>query len=321
MSLDRMISHLEQNTSSLDAARQVIFDLVSASSKDRFVFTSSGAESISQVFWSVYLEVARKQGKTHIIVSEKEDAPTMQAAKLFEELGCTIKIAPVDENGRIDLEKLASLISPRTALISVTMAHKTTGVIQPVEEIVKLAKEKGVLLHLDANYAIGKLFFAFESDYLTFSGDQIHSVKGSGALFAKETAPLVPLIQGEGLRGGALDAPSFAAFSAACQQMALYLDMMSLEVARLRSIFEEETGGNVLFANSLRLPNVTALAFEGVHHEALLYLLYRKNIHATLGDGFISFSLSRMTTEEEIHKAAAIIKESVQLLKNVAGDL
>src|SRR5690606_17670281 len=150
----------------------------------------------------------------------------------------------VDEMGRVDVEKLAALVSPRTALISVTMAHGLTGVIQPVEEISLLAKEKGVLLHLDATYALGKYFFSFDADYLTFSGDRIHSVKGSGGLFAKSQVPLTAFILGgneqNGLRGGAFDVPSFAALSAAAQQAALYLDTMSLEVARLRDLFEEE---------------------------------------------------------------------------------
>jgi len=320
----------------LDAHYQPIYDLVSASEKDRFVFTSSGAEAVNQVFWSVFLERARKQGKTHIIISNIEDAPTMQCAKQLEELGCSIKIAPVDEKGRIDVEKLAALINPRTALISVTMAHGLTGVIQPVEEISRLAKEKGVLLHLDATYALGKFFFSFDSDYLTFSGDRIHAVKGSGGLFAKESAPLVPFILGgneqNSLRGGSFDIPSFAALSAAAAQASLYLDTMALEVARLRDLFEAEAGAQVLYKDSLRLPNTTSLVFEGVHQEALLYMLNRKGVYASIGGaycghlsgvhvGAVSFALSRMTTEEEIRRAATIVNEVVKQLRAISEDL
>lgn len=320
----------------LDTRYQMIYDLVAASEKDQFVFTSSGAEAINQVFWSVFVEKARKEGKCHIIISQIEDAPVMQCAKRLEELGCIIKVAPVDENGQIDVEKLAELVNPRTALISLTMAHGLTGVIQPVEEIIQLAKEKNVLLHLDATYAVGKYPFIFESDYLTFSGDRIHSVKGSGALFAKEGAPLVPFILGgseqNSLRGGAFDVPSFMALSAAAQQAMLYLDMMALEVVRLRDLFESEVKGTVLFKDTMRLPNTTAIAFEKVHQEALLYYLNRKGVYATIGGSYaghlskisenaISFSLSRMTTEEEVLKAAAIINETVLQLQAISEAL
>lgn len=324
--------------SALDTRYQMIYELVGAKEKDLFVFTSSAAEAINQVFWSVFVERARKEGKCHIIVSSLEDAPTMQCAKRLEELGCTIKIAPVSESGQIDLQKLSELISPKTALISVTMAHGLTGVIQPVEEIIQLAQEKKVLLHLEASYAVGKYPFEFASDYLTFSGDRIHSVKGSGALFAKPEAPLVPFILGgneqAGLRGGAFDIPSFMALSAAAQQAILYLDLMALEVVRLRDLLETLVTGTALYKETLRLPNTTTLAFPNVHQEALLYLLNRKGLFASMGGPYcqhlskltnnestLSFSLSRMTTEDEIRKAAAIINEAVKHLQTISEAL
>lgn len=320
----------------LDARYQMIYDLVEAKESDKFVFTSSGAEGVNQVFWSIFQELARKEGKTHIIISSIEDAPTMQCAKRLEELGCTIKIAPANELGQIDPEQLEKLISPRTALISITMAHGITGVIQPIEEILQIAKERKVLLHLDATYAIGKYPIVFQSDYLTFSGDRIHSVKGSGALFAKQTAPLVPYILGgneqNGLRGGAFDIPSFMALSAAAQQALLYLDTLSLEIARLRDLFETEVKGRVLYQDSPRLPNTSLIAFNHVHQEALLYYLNRKGVYATIGGAYaahvsridetaISFALSRMTTEEEVIKAAQIINETVRELQAISEAL
>jgi len=330
----------QELVAALDARYQMIYDLVGANREDLFVFTSSGAEAVNQVFWSVFLERARKEGKCHIVVSSIEDAPTMQSAKRLEELGCTIKIAPAD--GQIDVNQLAELINPRTALISVTMAQGLTGVIQPVEEIARLAKEKGVLLHLDATYAVGKYPFSFAelgADYLTFSGDRIHAVKGSGGLFAKEKSPLVPLIVGGNeqmsLRGGAFDIPSFMALSAAAQQALLYLDAMGLEVVRLRDLFESQlTSAQVLYKDFLRLPNTTAIAFPRVHQEALLYLLNRKGVYAALGGPYcqhlsrltgsestLSFSLTRMTTEEEILRAAALINEAVKQLQAISEDI
>ena len=332
----------QQLVSSLDGREQPIYDLVSADESDQFIFTSSGAESVCQVLWSVFLNISRKDGRCHFIASSSEDAPTMQMLKRLEELGCYVKIAPLDKEGKVDLAALKELINPRTALITMSVANGLTGVIQPIEEIAALAKDKNVLLHLDATYAVGKTYFSFSeigADYLTFSGDRIHSVKGSGALFAKKGAPISSFIT----KGASIDAPSFMALSGAASQAALYLDAMSLETARLRDLLESKIqNGKPLFKDSLRLPNTTAIAFPGAHQEALLYLLNRKGVFASIGGPYaqhlsrvliasgidsqdaesaISFSLSRMTTEEEILKAAAIINECAQLLQLVSEDL
>ena len=333
-----------------DCAAQypAIYEFLGAQPKDLFVFTSSGAEAVNQVLWSVFLEISRKEGKCHFITSCIEDAPTMQALKRLEELGCYVKIAPVDVNGRIDVEELKRLINPRTALISVTAAQGLTGVIQPIEEIAQLAQEKNILLHVDASYSIGKTYLSFADsgiNYLTFSGDRIHAVKSSGALLAKEGSPLVPFILGGseqgGLRGGAFDAPSFMALVAALQQTSLYLDAMGLEIVRLRDLLEQEIiryvpAAKPFFTEALRLPNTTAIFFPNVHHEALLYFLNRKGVCATAGGSYsqhlhrlltatkveekeaassLSFSLSRMTTEEEIKNAARLIGEAVSSLQ------
>jgi cysteine desulfurase len=338
-----MVEHL--NDASMDPAphSQALYDLVEARASDEFVFTSSGAEGVNQAIWSVFLEVSRKKGKTQFITSCIEDAPTLQILKRCEELGCKVLIAPVGRDGRIDLEKLAELITPRTALISVTAAQGLTGVIQPVEQIGALAKEKGVLFHLEASYAIGKTYFSFGGsniDYLTFSGERIHSVRGTGALFVKKGRPLVPLILG----GGSFDLPALAALGAAAGLSCLSLDSMGLEGSRLRDLFETELerqvpGVKVLFRGEPRLPNTTAMIFPKVHAEALDYFLERKGVHPNMGGGTcqnlksllsasgietesaLSFSLSRMTTEEEILRGVSTIVEEVKRLQLISEDL
>lgn len=322
---------------------QTIYDLVGADPKDTFAFTSSGAEAINQVHWTAFIELARKEGKCHFITSALEDAPTAQSLKRLEELGCFVKIAPVNAAGRIDVLRLAELISPRTALLSLSLAQGLTGVIQPIEEIAQIAKEKGVWLHIDATYALGKIAAPFQDiDYLTFSGDRIHSAKGSGGVFAKAGRPLLPFVV-----GGSPDVPSLLALAAAASQSTLFLDAMSLEVARLRDGLEERIlqaipAAKVLFQNSLRLPNVSVLCFPTAHQEALLYLLQRKNVFASIGGGeqpslqqvlrasgideqlaqtAISFSLSRYTTQEDIDRAIPTIVEIVAHLSSLSAEL
>src|SRR3990167_4237833 len=86
----------QEDASLIPHRSEMIFDLAGARKEDRFVFTSSGAEALNQVLWSVFLEVSRKEGKCHFITSALEDAPTMQMMKRLEELGCYVKIAPVN---------------------------------------------------------------------------------------------------------------------------------------------------------------------------------------------------------------------------------
>ncbi len=336
----------------LDTRYQMIYDLAGASAEDVFVFTSSGAEAINQVHWTAFLELARKEGKCHFITTPVEDAPLLQSLKRLEDLGCFVKFAPLDRMGRVDVSKLKELISPRTAMISLSYAHGLTGVIQPIEEISSLAKEKNVLLHVDATYALGKVYCPFQDiDYLTFSGDRLHAVKGSGGLFAKAGRILQPLIVGGieqgGFRGGAFDIPSFLSLAAAASQASLSLDLMGLETVRLRDRLEEHIlakipGAAALFSDSPRLPNVFLVSVPQVHQEALFYALCRKQLFASIGGQYaphlsrhlmsagideklaetaIHFSLSRTTTQDEIDRAISIIVETVQTLRLFSEDL
>lgn len=329
----------------LETRYPMIYDLVGAAPADSFAFTSSGAEAIGQVHWTAFLEWARKEGKCHFVTSEVEDASLLQSLKRLEDLGCYVKIAPIDASGRVDLEKLAELVGPRTAMISLSLAHGLTGVIQPIDEISRIAKEKGALLHVDATYALGKLYAPFQSyeiDYLTFSGDRLHAVKSSGGIFAKAGLPLAPFVL-----SNALDVPSVLALAAAASHASLSLDAMSLETARLRDRLEkgvegEIQGANVLLRDSLRLPNTSVLSIPHVHQESLLYALQRKHLFATIGGlsmphlsrhllacGFdertaqtaISFSLSRFTTPSEIDRAIALIAQTARSLRLLSEDL
>jgi cysteine desulfurase len=346
---DRMSLSLEEiRLPDIERAYQTIYELIGASLEDTFILASSAAEAVNQVFWSLFLEAARKRGKCHFIASTLEDAPTMQMLKRLEDLGCFVKFVGVDGCGQIDLEQLRALISPRTALISITAAHGLTGVIQPVEEIASIAQEKGALLHIDGAHAVGKYdFSSCRADYLTFSGERLHA-GGAGGLFVKKGAPLSPLIVGGaeqgGFRGGPLDLCSLLALSAAISQISLGFDGIHLEMARLRDLLEREIQlhlpeARVVFKEALRLPNTTVLSFPGAHYQALHFLLERKGIAASIGGSYfqhlhrilaasgiegesaLSFSLDRMTTEEEILLAASMIAQEARKLRSLSEDL
>lgn len=352
--IERMRYVLEGGGGSLEAAHKQIYALAGAGPSDQFVFTSSGAEAINQVHWSVFLEKARKEGKCHFVTSAGEEAPTMQSLQRLEALGCYVKIAPLLPNGQIDLAKLEELLTPRTALLSISTAQGLTGVIQPIEEISALAKQKNVLLHFDATYSLGKLESQFEAlpiDYLTFSGDRIHGPLSSGALFAKKGRPLSPLITGGaeqgGLRGGTLDRPALFSFGVAASHALLAMTQMGLEGARLRDQLEREVlrqipSAAALFSEGARLPNVSLLYFPGVHQEMLAYTLERRRLAISIGGGYaphlhrllmsagmeekqargaVSLSLSRFHTEEEIQRGVSILVEAVRALQPLTEDL
>jgi len=343
--IERMTSYFYEKNPDISSLTAPLFDLVGADKEDTFVFTSSGGEAIGQVIWSVFLNECQKKGKTELICSPISSSETVEGLKQYEQFGCMIKLVSVDLAGQIDIEELANLITSKTALISVPIAQGLTGVIQPIAPICELAKKKNVLVHLDASYAIGKIDLSFSQgqwDYLTFSGEYIHSIKGSGALFAKKETPLQTMIF-KGVNEK-IDVPSLAGLSGAAHLALLSMDSMGLEVARLRDLFETEVektipDAAVLFRKSVRLPNTTVISFARIHTDSLNYILRRKGLqtnhseslspilYATSaannldGDSAISFSLSRMNTESDMLQAVSMLHESVKFLRAVSEDL
>jgi cysteine desulfurase len=326
---------------SLEGRREPLFELTGARSDTQFSFTHSGAEAIAQIHWTVFCEVARKEGKTHFWVAPWEDAAMLQSLKRLEELGCFVKILPVDEAGRIDLPQLEAQLGPRAALVSLSWAHGLTGILQPVEEIAAIAKRKGALLHVDASYALGKAYTQMSDigiDYLSLAGAPLHSVPASGAVLARAGAPLLPL-----LAGRPLDAASFLALSAAASQALLSRDSMSLEVARLRDLLIEKTpSAQPLWPQAERLPNVALLQFPGIHQEMLAYALQRKGISVAVGgeqaprlhkvlqmcrlgevpsQTALSFALSRFNTQADVERAAVALEECAVALRPLAQEV
>ncbi len=336
---ERASNHLEQHY-------HPIYGLVHADPEDTFVFTSSSAEAVNTAIFGSYLEYTRKEGKNQFITCVVEDEPVLCSLQRLEEVfGCSVKRLSLNREGRIDPESLHKMITPKTALVSLSWAHGLTGVVQPIEEIAKICQNAGVALHVDATYALGKIHLSFKDlpiSYLTFAGDRIHAPKSTGGLFVRKTATLSPLLVGGSeqlsLRASHFDMASFAALSAACQQAFLFQDQMSLETARLKVKLQEGLlpHAKILFAHEHALPNVCVASFPGICQEALLYGLSQAGVYAAIGGGSspllsktllalgyeketaysaLHFSLSRNTTEEEIERAISLISREAGKLK------
>lgn len=329
-------------------AYDALYKLVDANGDDLVIFTSSGAEAINQVVLSAYLEVMLPSGKNQFLTSTVEEAPTMMAISRLEKMGAVAKFVKPNEGGIVTADCIADALTPRTALISLSWANGLTGVIQPVEEIATLCQERGVLFHLDATHVLGKLYFERDNvgaDFITFNGDHLHAPAGTGALYIKKGTAIAPLIAGGleqgGQRAGSFSVASLVGLGEAARLAEDAKELLCTEVARLRSLLEDRVvagfpEAKVLFQKSRRLPHITAIAFPGVVNEALLFLLSRKNLFASMGGGSfqqialnvegclgegsklaktaLSFSLSRETTEGDIELAAEIIVKGAKLL-------
>ncbi len=333
---------------------QKLYAFLGAHPKSQLVLTSSGAEAINHVIHSVYRDITLTTGKNHFLTGKTDEAASMLATSHLEPFGCVTKAIATDREGIVTKEAIADAITPRTALVSLSWANGLTGVIQPVVEIAKFCKERAIRLHLDATHVMGKLLFELEEicpDYLTFNGEQLHGPRGSGILYIREGLRASPLIFGSadqgGMRAGGLNMPHLAGLATAVDEAVDTRDLLCTEIARLRNqleegILKEVPNCQVCFKEIERLPHCTALLFPGIANEALLFLLNRRGVCASIGGGIfqqlglmlsacgieekiahsaVSFSLSRYTTEDEIDRAIQIVAEAAKQLLTTSKQL
>lgn len=325
------------------SALSVLLDHLGANDADHFHFCHSGAEAINAVLHSHYFDFIRETGKNHILTTNIEEAAVLSSLKRLEKLGCKEKVVSVNARCQITKEILIEHLGERTSLFSLSWANGLTGVIHPIADLIEACHERGVRIHVDVSTVLGKLFFRFSDlpvDYITFEGQLIHAPQGTGGLLVKSGVHFSPLITG----ANTIFAPGVAALSVAFQENERYFDHLNLETVRLRDKFEHAISSQILnavvfFQHVERLPNCCAIAFPGVHAEALLYLLNRRGVYATLGGGqcqtlahvliatgidpllaqcALSFSLSYETTEAEIDYAIYTVIECVNQLKRAS---
>lgn len=336
----------------IEESLKSIYSLLGAKAEDSFVFTSSGAEAINQAIFSTYFDDTRTTGKNQFITSHIDEAPTLMSMGRLEQMGCTVKMVPPNAQGFITAQSIIEAMSPRTALVSLSWANGLTGVINPISDIASICHDRGVKLHLDATHVLGKLFYDLlevGADFISFNGDNLHAPKGTGGLYIKSGIACSPFIVGgleqAGRRAGSFNVPGLVALGQAAREAIESRDYLCTEIARLRDKLEQGISkavpeAIVFFQDQERLPHCTSIAFPGISNEALLFALNRKNVFACIGGGsfqqiglilaasgipetivqtVIGFSLSRNTTEDEIDRAIAIIKEVVDHLKKTVS--
>src|ERR1700761_934496 len=177
----------------VETARQQIASLINATPKE-IIFTSGATESDNLMIKGI-AEMYREKGN-HIITQVIEHKAVLDTCKRLEKYGYEVTYLPVGKDGRIDLNDLERAITPKTILISIMYANNEIGVIQPVQEIGKLAKEKGVLFHTDGVQALGKIPVDVQKDnidMISLTAHKLYGPKGVGALYVRRRNPRVQL--------------------------------------------------------------------------------------------------------------------------------
>lgn len=329
----------------MEASLDEVRKLVQAKSEDQFFFTTSGTEAVNQVIYSAFCEMTKQHGKNHFVVRTIEDAAPILAISRLEDEGVFLQLAPTSKRGFLTQEAFIESISPRTALLSISWASAMSGVIQPLDEIIEICKQRKILLHIDASSVIGKLDVSFSElgcDFLTFCGNAIHAPFGTGVLFAKKERFIQSLILGSDI-----NVPMLVALGEAAKLAKETESLYCTEVSRLRCLLEEgiKNGypeARVLFEEEERVPHVTLISFPGIHAELLAFALNRKGVFASLGGGAfqlieeqltacgidsaiarcaLSFSLSRDTQEAEIERAIQIILETAKRMRRLSQSI
>src|SRR5690349_13787758 len=266
----------------VEKARGQIARLIHASPRE-IIFTSGATESNNLAIKGV-AEAYRSKGN-HIITQATEHKAVLDTCKRLEISGSEITYLPVNSDGLIDLENLRSAITPKTILISIMYANNEIGVIQPIEAIGKIAKEKKILFHVDAAQAVGKIPIDIQKDgidLLSISAHKIYGPKGVGALYVRRKDPRVNLssmIDGggheRGLRSGTLNVPGIVGLGRACELCQKEMAEESERLRRLRDKLKDAIangleGTSINGSMDHRLPGNLNLSFAGVEGDALL---------------------------------------------------
>lgn len=316
-------------------ARQKVAALLGAEPEE-ITFTSCGTESDSSAILSALRTFPEKR---HIVTTRVEHPAVKSLCDNIATItGHKYKITrlKVDSEGMLDMSEYEAALTDDTAIVSVMWANNETGVIFPVEEMARMARQRGILFHTDAVQAVGKIDIDLKKldiDFLSLSGHKLHAPKGVGALYIKRGTLFVPFLTGghqeSGRRGGTENVASIVALGRACDLAGEKMAEENGRVKMLRDKLEEGLLTNVPKSmlnghKVLRLPNTANISFEYVEGEAILLHMNRHGICASSGSactsgslepshvlramgvpftaahGSIRFSLSVYNTEEEV---------------------
>ncbi|PYV05501.1 MAG: IscS subfamily cysteine desulfurase [Acidobacteria bacterium] len=336
----------------VETARKQVAKLINASPQE-IVFTSGATESdnlaIKGAAW------AHRGRGNHIVTLPTEHKAVLDAAKRLEQEGFSVTCARVGADGLVDPDDVKRALTDGTMLVSVMAANNEIGVLQPIAEIGKLCRERGILFHTDAAQAAGKAPVDVERmgvDLLSISAHKIYGPKGVGALYVRGKNPAVeiaPLIDGggheRGLRSGTLNVPGIVGLGKACELCRLEMPEESRRLGgwrdRLRDgIFSRLDDVRVNGSMEHRLPHNLNVSFGGIDGESLLvgmndvavslgsacmsatrepsYVLKALGVSDDRAQSSVRFGLGRFNTEEEVDYVIGRVVETANVLRDIS---
>lgn len=331
----------------VETAREQIANLIGAQSKE-IIFTSGATEAINLAIKGVF--ALNKKEKQHFITCQTEHKAVLDTLKSIESEGAEVTYLPVNREGKIDLDQLRFAILPHTKMIALMWANNETGVIHPMAEIKKIAKEHDIILFTDAVQAAGKIPVSVDGIHLmAISAHKLYGPKGVGALYIRHNHPLPkPLAQidggghEKGFRSGTLNVPGIVGFGNAAELRSKEMESERRRLEILRNKLETEllklsetflNGGQ-----NDRLPHVTNISFGGVEGVELLQKLNQKvavssgsactsispkpthvlqamGLDSDLGRASVRFSLGEQTTDSDIDFTIKWVKKVVEEMR------
>ena len=335
----------------LERARATVAGVLNCEPRE-IIFTSGGSEADNQAIRSA-AAIGARAGKRHIISTAFEHHAVLHTLSKLEKEGFEVTLLDVHSDGLVRVEELAAAIRPDTCLVTVMFANNEIGTIQPIADIGRVCRERGVLFHTDAVQAAGHLPIdvrAQNIDLLSLSAHKFHGPKGVGALYARRGIALTNLIEGgaqeRGRRAGTENTAGIAGMAAALDEAARNMERDSAKMTALRDrliaglsrIPHSALNGDA----ERRLPGNVSFCFEGIEGESLLLLLDDKGVCASSGSactsgsldpshvllaigrphevahGSLRLTLSGETSEEDIDYTIKAVTEVVAYLRSIS---
>ncbi|KAI1081164.1 cysteine desulfurase [Whalleya microplaca] len=341
-----------ESEKAVEEAREHVAKLIGADPKE-IIFTSGATESNNMSIKGVARFFGRSGKKKHIVTSQTEHKCVLDSCRHLQDEGFEVTYLPVQHNGLVDLQQLRDAIRPETAIVSIMTVNNEIGVIQPLEEIGKLCREKKVFFHTDAAQAVGKIPLdvnAMNIDLMSISSHKIYGPKGIGACYVRRRprVRLDPIISGggqeRGLRSGTLAPPLVVGFGEACR---IAKEEMPYDSKRIKYLSDRLLKGLLALEHTSQngapdrfYPGCVNVSFAYVEGESLLMAL--KDIALSSGSACTSaslepsyvlralgnsdesahssirFGIGRFTTEQEIDYVLKAVQERVTFLRELS---
>jgi cysteine desulfurase len=337
----------------VDLARRHVASLAGAEARE-IVFTSGATESNNLAIKGTAEAAGARR---HAVTVATEHKAVLDPFGRLERSGWRVTVLPPRSDGLLDVDALSAAIAPDTALVSVMWANNEIGVVQPVEAVGALCRERGVVFHCDAAQAFGKVPIDVNNaqvDFLSLSAHKMYGPKGVGALYVRRRGrrvSLAPQMDGGGhefgMRSGTLNVPGIVGFGEACAIAAREMAEEGVRLAALRDMLRDRLlaeldGMQINGSMEHRLPGNLNVSFAGVDGEALLmslpdlalstgsactsatvepsHVLRAIGVKDELVRGSLRFGIGRFNTAEEIDYAAGRVVEAVKKLRALGAD-